>query len=103
MSGTERLNISNLSVTDGDILVFHRGTNSIEMLVECYNGSTFVKQFDYVKGTNHLLIDHTGTIKIVLRKEGNATIAVSDYDAQITLISGFNVKDYVDTPKLYGL
>lgn len=96
-ASTTRLNISNLSVTDGDILVFHRGTNSIEMLVECYNGSTFVKQFDYVKGTNHLLIDHTGTIKIVLRKEGNATIAVSDYDAQITLISGFNVKDYVDT------
>lgn len=96
-ASTTRLNISNLSVTDGDILVFHRGTNPIEMLVECYNGSTFVKQFDYVKGTNHLLIDHTGTIKIVLRKEGNATIAVSDYDAQITLISGFNVKDYVDT------
>lgn len=95
-ASTTRLNITGLSVTDGDILVFHRGTNALEMLVECYNGSTFVKQFDYVKGTNHLLIDHTGTIKIVIRKEANATIDITDFDAEIALISGFNVKDYVD-------
>lgn len=95
-ASTTRLNITGLSVTNGDVLVFHRGTNSIELLVECYNGSTFVKQYDYVKGTNHLLIDHTGTIKIVLRKEGNASIDITDFDAELTLISGFNVKDYVD-------
>ena len=95
-ASTTRLNITGLSVTDGDVLVFHRGTNALEMLVECYNGSTFVKQFDYVKGTPHLLIDHTGTIKIVIRKEANATIDITDFDAELTLISGFNVKDYVD-------
>lgn len=95
-ASTTRLNISGLSVTDGDVLVFHRGTNPIELLVECYNGSAFVKQYDYVKGTNHLLIDHTGTIKIVLRKEGNASIDITDFDAELTLISGFNVKDYID-------
>ena len=95
-ASTTRLNISGLSVTDGDVLVFHRGTNALEMLVECYNGSTFVKQFDYVKGTPHLLIDHTGTIKIVIRKEANATIDITDFDAELTLISGLNVKDYVD-------
>ena len=95
-ASTTRLNITGLSVTDGDVLVFHRGTNALEVLVECYNGSTFVKQYDYVKGTPHLLIDHTGTIKIVIRKEANATIDITDFDAELTLISGFNVKDYVD-------
>ena len=58
-ASSTRLNIQNLSVTSGDVLVFHRGTNPIEMLVECYSGSTFVKQFDYVALITYIKITVT--------------------------------------------